>query len=409
MPLTMLTPVEFGSATQAGASLWRKQLLPLGEITYKGRKIAFTKDYLAGLVKAFRDRSYDVVPFQFADSANSHSNAPEQRRGTVRDLLLTDDGLDLILEAGETASKHLSEYPDLGVSARIVEGYDRADGKFFPAAIQHVLGTLDPRIPGMRPWQAVEAANDDAGDVIDLTDAGATAQPKPPEPPSQPEPAPPAATSTEENPMALTEAQEARLKTLLDLPEEKFSALLADPEPDAEMTDAELDALLAEIDAEAKGEDAPEGEPAPEPEPATAGASLSAEDQAALELANARAEQNAIDLARVTAALDLATYERERDTLARVHGIPPRITDLARPLLEGTGRTVELANGANVDAGSIMRKVLAEVGKTVKMLDLTAELGNPGDSAAQAEAEAEAARAAERSAITSAYRQMAGI
>lgn len=209
--------------------------------------------------------------------------------------------------------------------------------------------------------------------------------------------------------MALTEAQEARLKTLLDLPEEKFSALLADPEPDAEMTDAELDALLAEIDAEAKGEDAPEGEPAPEPEPATAGASLSAEDQAALEMANARAEQNAIDLARVTAALDLATYERERDTLARVHGIPPRITDLARPLLEGTGRTVELANGANVDAGSIMRKVLAEVGKTVKMLDLTAELGNPGDSAAQAEAEAEAAKVAERTQITSAYRQMAGI
>ena len=33
------------------------------------------------------------------------------------------------------------------MSARIVEDYARSDGKFFTAAVQHVLGTLDPRIP----------------------------------------------------------------------------------------------------------------------------------------------------------------------------------------------------------------------------------------------------------------------
>src|ERR1039458_3217677 len=97
----MLTPVEFSAARQAGATLWRKQLLPLGEIAYKGRRIAFTREYLAGLVTAFRDKAYDVVPFQFADSANSHSNAPEQRRGTVKDLELTDDGLDIIVRSEE--------------------------------------------------------------------------------------------------------------------------------------------------------------------------------------------------------------------------------------------------------------------------------------------------------------------
>src|SRR5450755_4447655 len=212
MPTTVLTPMDRGKARPSGASLWRKQVLPLGEISYKGRRISFTKEYLSGLAKAFTDKAFDVVPFQFADGANTHTNAPEQRRGTVRDLELTDDGLDIIVETGADAGKHLAEYPDLGVSARIVEAYDRADGKFFPAAIQHVLATLDPRIPGMRPWQAVEAANDDGGELIDLTalEAPVAAQSA-----VQPElPADPAPTM-EDNHMALTADQEARLAKLL--------------------------------------------------------------------------------------------------------------------------------------------------------------------------------------------------
>lgn len=408
MSTTLLTPVEFGNARQAGASLWRKQLLPLGEIAYKGRKIAFTREYLGSLVKAFADKAYDVVPFQFADKDNSHTNKPEQRRGTVRGLELTDDGLDIIVAAGTAASEHLAEYPDLGVSARIVEDYERADGKFFPAAIQHVLGTLDPRITGMRPWQAVEAANDDAGEVIDLTDAEyAPAEPVKPAEPPKPESAAP---TTEEHHMAFTPEQEARLAKLLDLPDEKFDALLADPEPEEELTDAELEALLAEIGEGAGGE--PAAGPAatePEGEAAAAGAALSAEAQAAIDLANSRADENALELARITAALDKATYEKERDTFARVHGIPPRITDLARELLEGSGRVVELANGRSADAGAIVRRLLTEVGKTVKMLDLSAELGNPGDGAAAEAAEAEAARVKDRADLIGAYRQMAGL
>jgi hypothetical protein len=36
------------------------------------------------------------------------------------------------------------------------------------SAVQHVLGTLDPRIPRLGPWQAIEASN--GGDlVIDLS------------------------------------------------------------------------------------------------------------------------------------------------------------------------------------------------------------------------------------------------
>jgi hypothetical protein len=417
--------MDRGKARPSGASLWRKQVLPLGTIDYKGRRITFSREYLAGLVKAFGDKAYDVVPFQFADGANSHSNAPEQRRGTVRDLELTDDGLDIIVEAGQDAAKHLAEYPDLGVSARIVEAYDRADGKFFPAAIQHVLGTLNPRITGMRPWQAIDAANDD-GDVLDLTGEKYTV-PESAAPPTGTTPAnaditPPTGTPTEDTHMAFTADQEARLAKLLDLPDDKFERVLAvaDTEPAAEgedqLTDEELQALLASL-PDGEGDESTEGDGGEEDskdaaatdEKVPVGASLSTEAQAAIDLANSRAEETSIELARVTTALNRAAFEKERDHYSREYGIPPRITDLARPVLEGEGHVVELSNGSNVDAGAIVRKVLSEVGKTVKMLDLSGEMGSPLDGGRDAERAAEEQTTKDRTELVGAVRRMTGI
>ena len=199
MPTTVLTPVDRGNARQSGASLWRKQLLPIAKINYKGRLIDFTREYLTGLAKAFNDRAYDRVPFQLADRDNAHTDDPERRRGWVNGLEVTDDGLDIIVSANDAGDALLRDGPELGISAKIIEDYERADGKFFPAAIKHVLGTLDPRLTGMRPWQAVEAANDD-GEVIDLTAleyaSGDPEQPVQPELPADLSP------STEEHTMA---------------------------------------------------------------------------------------------------------------------------------------------------------------------------------------------------------------
>jgi hypothetical protein len=449
--------MDRGKARPSGASLWRKQVLPLGTIDYKGRKITFSREYLSSLVKAFGDKAYDVVPFQFADAANSHSNAPEQRRGTVRDLELTDDGLDIIVEAGQDAAKHLAEYPDLGVSARIVEAYDRADGKFFPAAIQHVLGTLDPRITGLRPWQAIDAANDD-GDVLDLTGEQYTV-PTPPAPTvtvsgtggaggsttftalgggggggwydngspltftsTASQQQTPTGTPTEDTHMAFTADQEARLAKLLDLPDDKFERVLAvaDTEPAAEgedqLSDEELQALLASL-PDGEGDESTEGDSgeddskdaAATDEKVPVGASLSTEAQAAIDLANSRAEENALELARVTAALDDASYAQERRDFSHEFGIPPRIVDLAKPLLRGTGHVVELANGSNVDAGAIVRKVFREIGQTVKMLDLSGEMGSPLDGGRDAERAAEEQAAKDRHEMVGAVRRMTGI
>jgi hypothetical protein len=455
MTTTLLTPVSRGKARRVGATLWRKQILPVGEINYKGRRIAFTAEYLAGLVKAFNGKAYDAVPLQFADEDNKHTEKPEHRRGTVRALELTPDGLDAIVSVSPKAAEYLAEYPDLGISAKIVEDYDRADGKFFSHALKHVLGTLDPRLTGMRPWQVIEAANDGDGEVLDLTgeqyappyDNGGTLPPaKTPAVTTVigagggngvaatfttggggggTTPAPIVTTgataaqqqstgtpATEEHRMALTSAQEARLARLLGLPDDQFEQLLtAGAGGEEELSDEELQALIDSLPAEDTA-DATGGDGEPEAaegdrEPATAG--LTAEAQAQIDLANSRAEETSQELARVTAALNRAAYEKERDWYSREYGIPPRITDLARPVLEGEGHVVELANGSEIDAGAIVRRVLKEVGQTVRMLDLSGELGTPLDFSADAEKAAEDKAAEERAALVAAYRRSAGI
>jgi hypothetical protein len=424
VPTTLLTPVNRGKARQSGATLWRKQLLPVKDINYKGRVISFTREYLAGLVKAFNDRAYDAVPLQFADEDNRHTEKPEHRRGTVRGLELTDDGLDVIVSAGPDAARYLAEYPDLGISAKIVEDYERADGKFYPAALKHVLGTLDPRITGMRPWQAIEAANADDGDVIDLTAEQYATPGQAPEPPA---PASPAATGSslqqptgtptqEDTRMALTEAQEARLARLLDLPDNQFDQVLAaggeaaaGEGADDQLSDEELQALIDSLPEDEDTEPEPETAPEGDREPATAGAALTAEAQAQIDLANSRAEETSLELARVTAALNRAAFEKERDWYSREYGIPPRITDLARPVLEGEGHVVELSNGSSIDAGAIVRRVLKEVGQTVRMLDLSGELGTPLDFSADAERAAEDKAAEDRKALVSAFRRSTGV
>ena len=390
MSLALLTPFTAGPAAQAGGK-WRKKLLPIGEIRYKGRVLKFTHDYLSGLVNSFKQRAYDQVPFQLAPDSNVHTNDPERTRGQISDMTLEPDGLWITMEPTEAGRKVLEANPGLGVSARIVEGYDRSDGKIFPRAIQHVLGTLDPRIPGMGGWEAVAAAND-VQVTVDLSGESFTL--------------------TEETVMPdLDTAQQEKLAKLLGLDADKLAALVAGmpegtaPDPDAlnggegegEPGDqAEIDAIAAWIDSASDEELAAwersllagEGEPAPEPEGEPA--SLAAEDAMALELAAAQGDENARQLAIIQGQLDTERWQGERRRLV-AGGVPPFIADLAQPLLEGAGHVVDLANGTSVDAGQVMRKVLAEYAKVTQSLDLGVELGTLMDEPDQA-SEAEKAR-----------------
>ena len=194
-----------------GVDLRFKKILPVGSISYQGRTLNFTPSYIQGLAVAFRDRAYDQVSFQLADSANSHTNDPERHRGTIVDMKAEADGLYVVLDPTPRGEGVLRENPYLGVSARIVEQYARSDGKVYPAAIQHVLGTLDPRIPGLGSWQPIDMANASAV-VIDLSNYSFAGEPGP------------AALGT------LDELSDAELGDLLDAMDET-GLLDGEPEP----------------------------------------------------------------------------------------------------------------------------------------------------------------------------------
>ena len=367
MSTAVLTPFTGTGirAIELGNRMWRKRVLPVGEVEYKGRVLKFTREYLTKLAQSFRERAYDQVPFQLADASNAHTNDPERFAGDVIAFDAGDDGLWLTLAATERGDKVLRENPGLGVSARIVEDYARSDGKFFSAAVQHVLGTLDPRIPGLGPWQAVEASND-VDTVVDLSTA--------------------AFAGEEKKVPDLTREENERLAKLLQIPADKIEKLTAIADVDLELlsgegeggdglSDEELAALIDGMtDEELAGLEAEY-----EAEVMASAPGLSNQAAMALEMANVRAEENARQLSVITAELDAQRFAAEKARLVRDSSVPPYLVDLARPLLEGSGHTVDLSNGSAVDAGQIMRKVLTEYAKAARMLDLSTELGSPMD------------------------------
>jgi len=385
MSLALLTPFTGHQARQAGGK-WRKKLLPLGEIHYKGRVLNFDRGYLSGLVESFKNRAYDQVPFQLAGDENKHTNDVERTGGQITDMSLEPDGLWIEMVPTRRGQAVLADNPGVGVSARIVEGYDRSDGRKFARAIQHVLCTLDPRIPGMGGWEAVAAAND-VQVTVDLSGETFT-------------------FTGEEPPMPdLDTADQDKLAKLLGLDPDKLAALIAqmpegtaptagdvggepgtDPEGDPALAEleAQIDAMsdeeLAAWEASLQAEDL-------EPEPAAAG--LSQEAVLALELAGAQGDENARQLAIIQAQLDGERWQGERRRLI-AGGVPPVVADLAQPLLEGAGHVIDLSNGTSVDAGQIVRKVLAEFARVTQSLDMGVELGTTLE---PEDAESEAAKA----------------
>lgn len=342
------TPIADGSAVELSRTLWRKKILPCGSIDYKGRKINFDQPYLTELARAFNAEAFDQVPAMLADQNNTHTMDPARFRGEVRAVTVEPDGLWGTFDLSGDAAELVKQNPKLGVSARIVEQYGRSDGQTFKAAMQHVLLTLDPRIPGLGAWTEVSLSGyDPEAEIIDLTE--------------------------------ITMANEPA-KTLDDLTEDEITALSDEElrailEADDDFKDVDIDALLSVAqagDADDDADDGATGDTNPddgaqadadykEKEPAMAGAgadlSNNPQYQAAIELAN----ENKTQLAAVRAQLATARYEKERDALVN-DGVPPALVELARPLLElPENATIDLANDNKVDATEVVRKMLESV------------------------------------------------
>lgn len=349
----LLAPVASGEAQTITPELFRKQVLRKGKFGYKGRELDFNEDYLNNLVKSFRQRAYDTVPFVLADEKNRHTMEPERANGEVVGLEATPSGLDMIVRLSRTAAKIVQDNPRFGVSARIVEGLERGDGYRAPAAIQHVLGTWDPRMTGMSPWTAVEmSADDDDHEVIDLTSGG--------------------------DAVPLSKAdREKRLDALLGLPEDRFAALIGEVEPKDQgavgpygLTEKEAEDILADLDGETE-EDTETGEPEGRTARVVpAGAALANDDDQAIELAQLRESHNG-----VLAELGRERWKRERDRLLGL-GVPPAMLDLAEPVLS-RHEPLELSTGEEtLDVAKVVRALLDEARGTI---DMSGELGHGGE------------------------------
>ena len=116
--------VELSAGT--GLNLFRKQVLPKRSINYKGRTLTFDDAYLTDLAQAFDDKAFDQVAFQMAPGDGQHTVDPERFRGEVHAFEVTPDGLDAILKLTDEGAQAVRDNPKLGVSARIVDGVERA-------------------------------------------------------------------------------------------------------------------------------------------------------------------------------------------------------------------------------------------------------------------------------------------
>lgn len=395
-PTAVQTPFRRGEPQRVGRHLWRKQVLPRQSIFYRDktgeRQIDFDNDYFKMLQLSFKAGAFDQVPFLLDPGGREpHDNAAVQDfRGEVKGLEEDDKGIFALIETTPAGTKVLEENPRLGVSARVVEDYDRADGKHYPLAMAHVLGTLDPKVTGLEPWERVDLSTPEVT-VIDLTagrypdeDAGREEGPVPGEKPWEP-----------------TDEQKAALEGLPGLTSRLTEFLDQGGSVDEEDDDlGGLDSLdLSDLDPEEaafiqaalEGEDTDLDDDEGDLVGALAGGdegeatNLAREAQAEIDLINS---QRAADAQRIK-ALETNLAEAEWEKTAQDYaakGVPTAILDLAKPFAMAEARTIDLAGTSqSFDVHDGIHRILHELEGTV---DTTAEhtaLSRPTDLAGSAE------------------------
>lgn len=151
-------PACEGRARRVSRGVFVKQVLPKGSIEYQGRTLRFDRAYLDLVAANFRARAVDQVPFVLANERNQHNEDPARFRGEVKQLVVGNNGLYAVIETTAAGTRVLEENPRLGASVRLRES---------GAVLEHVLGTLDPHVRGMRPWRTVDLAA--SAEVLDLS------------------------------------------------------------------------------------------------------------------------------------------------------------------------------------------------------------------------------------------------
>lgn len=359
MSLSFDTPVlqsaDYDLSSKDGKLAYWKQILPMKTIHYTAKdgsrqKIDFSKEFLTDLANS---RAVDKVGFLLADKDNSHTMDPERWRGSVEQMEVREDGLyGKIVFPSVEAAKAVLDNPELGVSARIRPNVQRSDGSTVPAGIIHVLGTLDPQVSGMSPWQATDLSTED-DEVLDLTQE---------------------------------EYEDMATKKTTETPEVKALSDYTDEDIE-KMTDEELKTFLAtyvpdfdpytEVEDEAEVDKAETDEHEEQKVLVGAGADMSNKVAQDIELANqavAEANSRANEAMRRVAEAEW----REARGAYLAAGVPPHALDLAAPVLaRADDMVIDLSNTdeADVNVSDVVRGLLDSLKGTV---DLSAEQGHNG-------------------------------
>lgn len=345
------------SAGGTKQKVWRKQILPLGSINYQGRQIKFDNEYHKALVRSFREGAYGQVPFQLADATNTHTNDPERTRGELIDLRAEPNGLYGYFKL--TDPTVVLNNQNLGVSCRILENYTReADGKHFDKALQHVLGTLDPRVTGLKPWESVELASAPTTSTIDLStqfyteDGGAM----------------PDGNQTEDKVVVeLSTAVLEKFNKFLDTLNEDGQPQFDQDESDGDEDDQEIADLIDQYGDQDEDSDEDEGQEG---------------DSVQLAMVHDLRSQ----VVELTNKLDGRDAEAELVQLAAT-GLSPAIIEAAKPLLAIQSGTIELSNGEQVSPAkqvrTLLRTVLELASRGMDVVDFDQERGSlTGDESA---------------------------
>ena len=372
----ILTPFDFSDTVKAGRRRFWKQILPVTSIDYDGQKIDFDEDFHKDLALSHREGAYDQVPLVFADGENRHNMDPRNFGGEVLDIqyrgAAKGQGTWALIEADRDTDKILRKNPRLGVSARILQNINKADGRTFKRAVNHVLLTMNPRVSGMEPWQAVNLS--DEGTDIEVVDLTAETYEE-----GTPMGKPVTKTkSTTSGKIDLSNLSDEQFETLLDL---AATALAEDEDIEDEEDEEALDddvedttttppvrkkksktKITVEKESEDDGDDEEEEE-----------------DDEEVDLSDAEKVRRNSDHATVRGMqIDLAEEkwkgQRKDYVLA---GVPPFLLDLAEPVLkQPEAMTIDLSDSESIDASATIRKMLDGV---KGLIDLTPEIGHMVD------------------------------
>lgn len=363
MSLSISTPVlqnaDFDLSSKGGQLAFWKQILPLGSIDYTAKdgsrqKITFDKEYLTDLATS---QAVDKLGFLLADRDNAHTMDPERWRGEVSQMEVRTDvekpGLyGKIVFPTYEAAKAVLDNPELGVSARIRENIQRSDGSTLRRGLIHVLGTLDPQVSGMSPWQATDLSTEQ-DEVLDL--------------------------SQEEYDMATEQTTAEALEAkYADMTEDRIETL-SDEELDEYLSFLGLDpSVYTDLDESGDDEsDEDKDDHEDEGNLVGAGADMSNKGGQDIELANQRADAATARAEEALKRVAEAEWKAEREGYLG-KGVPPHALDLAQPVLcRADDMVIDLSvtNEADVNVSEVVRGLLDALEGTV---DLSTEEGHNG-------------------------------